>query len=127
MGVEVFQAYWCGPKAIDLDTYCPFTEAPDIEMPVEMPETFLQGTPWQYTKPAGDVSTVKPKKAAKSPRTVPATQNTQLAVATTTEPTNWEGSTDQENPVLDIDTQLWQKHQENFSNPPEDDPHDDWV
>ena len=127
MEVEVFQAYWCGPKAIDLDKYCPFTEAPDIEMPVEMPETFLQGTPWQYTKPAGDVSTVKPKKAAKSPRTVPATQNTQLAVATTTEPTNWEGSTDQDNPVLDIDTQLWQKHQENFSNPPEDDPHDDWV
>ena len=127
MGVEVFQAYWCGPKAIDLDTYCPFTQKPDIDMPVEMPETFLQGTPWQYTKPASDVATVKPKKATKSPRTVPATQNTQLAVATTTEPTNWEGSTDQENPVLDIDTQLWQKHQENFSNPPEDDPHDDWV
>ena len=124
---RTLQAYWCGPDATDLDKYCPFTEAPAIEMPVEMPETFLQGTPWQYTKPAGDVSTVKPKKAAKSPRTVPATQNTQLAVATTTEPTNWEGSTDQENPVLDIDTQLWQKHQENFSNPPEDDPHDDWV
>ena len=44
---EPMQAWWCGPEAADLDEFCPYPDYPEVETPVQMPETFLVGTPWE--------------------------------------------------------------------------------
>ena len=128
---ETMQAWWCGPDAADLDEFCPYPDYPDVEIPVEMPETFLVGTPWEKTGQAQAVpaATEAAPTRNKSERALEIIDSDEL-MASVSEPTGWAGALEshpdtKQDPSagLDEDTQAWLQHQaELFDTPAEQPP-----
>ena len=131
LSAEPMQAWWCGPDAADLDEFCPYPDYPDVEIPVEMPETFLVGTPWEKTGQAQAVpaATEAAPTRNKSERALEIIDSDEL-MASVSEPTGWAGALEshpdtKQDPSagLDEDTQAWLQHQaELFDTPAEQPP-----
>lgn len=128
---ETMQAWWCGPEAADLDEFCPYPDYPEVETPVQMPETFLVGTPWEkktsHPEPPEQVPAPAPEASSKSkPARALEIIDSDEPMASVSEPTDWAGAVEshtetEEEPTggsVDDDAEAWMQYQQELFDTP---------
>ena len=133
LSAEPMQAWWCGPEAADLDEFCPYPDYPEVETPVQMPETFLVGTPWEkkisHPEPFEQVPAPAPEASSKSkPARALEIIDSDEPMASVSEPTDWAGAVEshpetEEEPTggsVDDDAEAWMQYQQELFDTPEE-------